>query len=314
MFRTILVPYDGSAFAEQALPLAAQLARRSGAGLRLACVVPPETTQAWPAGRPCDEEMALKLAQWRLRQWAPECPVATQLLHGPVAPTLAEYAATSKADLIVMTTHGRGPLSRFWLGSVADELIRRSPVPLLVHRPADGAAPETRDPFRLRRILVPLDGTAVAEAALSPAVALARLFGAELHLLRSVEPELVPVPEGMSDLPHITGQPVLELLTAQARADLDRVARRLRSEGLTVSSQVAVHDFFEAAAPAVLEAAKTADLIVLATHGRGRVARFFFGSVADNVVRAAPCPVLVVHHHPTGGLSCTPLLQKACGR
>ena len=135
MFRTILVPYDGSAFAEHALPLAAQLARPSKAGLRLVCVIPPETTQAWPAGLPREDQTALKLAQWRLRQWAPECNVATQLLHGPVGPTLAEYAATSKADLIVMTTHGRGPLSRFWMGSVADELIRHSPVPLLVHRP-----------------------------------------------------------------------------------------------------------------------------------------------------------------------------------
>jgi nucleotide-binding universal stress UspA family protein len=235
-------------------------------------------------------------------------------LRGPVGPTLAEYAATSKADLIVMTTHGRGPLSRFWLGSVADELIRHSPVPLLVHRPLQGTAPEARGPFPFRRILVPLDGTALAEAALAPATALARLFGAELHLLRAVEPVLVPVPDGVSDFPPLTGQPLIEHLTAQARVDLDRVAGRLRSEGLAVSSQVTVHDFFEAAAPAVLEAAKTADLIVLATHGRSRVARFFFGSVADNVVRAAPCPVLVVHHHPTGGQSCTPPLQKACAR
>jgi nucleotide-binding universal stress UspA family protein len=88
---------------------------------------------------------------------------------------------------VAMSTHGRGPLSRFWLGSVADALMRRLPVPLLLVRPQEGAPDLSEEP-PLRRILIPLDGSALAEEVLAPALALGGLVGAEYTLLWVVRP------------------------------------------------------------------------------------------------------------------------------
>ena len=92
-------------------------------------------------------------------------PVTSALVEGPViAEMLNGHVVTTKADLIVMTTHGRGPLSRFWLGSVADELVRRATTPILVVRPQEKPAIFQAEAV-IRHILVPLDGSALAEQA-----------------------------------------------------------------------------------------------------------------------------------------------------
>jgi nucleotide-binding universal stress UspA family protein len=213
------------------------------------------------------------------------------LEEGTVAPALCAFAGAVGADLIVLTTHGRGPLSRFWLGSVADELIRSSPIPLLVHRPAGGATPDLNAPILFRRILVPLDGSEFAETALAPAAELAVTFGAELFLFRVVVPAPVLVPDETKSLRSAMEGPVLENLSLQARSYLDRTAQRLRTDRLPVDVRVAVN---VSPAAALLEAAPLANLIALTTHGSGKVARFFIGSVADKVVRGAVCPVLVL--------------------
>src|SRR5205085_3150383 len=109
-------------------------------------------------------------------------PVETAVLDGQVVATLCKHAAEVKANLMVMTTHGRGPLSRFWLGSTTDELVRHTPVPLLVYRPTPDKPPPAD--FRFHRILVPLDGSDVAEEALGPAAEMARLMDAGLTFVR----------------------------------------------------------------------------------------------------------------------------------
>jgi nucleotide-binding universal stress UspA family protein len=292
VFRTILVPLDGSRLAEQALPLALPLARRAGSALRLALVHRPDS------GGPQADVAAFRAQQAYLEQTAHRIRqlgvplVTTEVIEdGPIAPALCAYADAVGADLVVLTTHGRGPLSRFWLGSVTDELLRTAPLPLLVCRPTDDGPPDPGAGRRFRRILVPLDGTEAAEAALAPAAALARQFGAGLLLFRVVVPAPVLVQNWVASAVSAMEGPILEELTAQARADLLRAARRFRAEGLTVEVRVAVN---VSPAAAVLEAAPVADLIALATHGRSGAARLFLGSVADKVVRGAPCPVLVV--------------------
>jgi nucleotide-binding universal stress UspA family protein len=138
-----------------------------------------------------------------------------------------------------------------------------------------------------------------SEGALAPAAELARLFEAGLLLLRVVVP--APEPDSPAYPSLAAGEARLGEQAAQARAGLDRIAAPLRAGGLAVDTRVVVNG---PAAVAVLDAAPVADLIVLATHGRGRVARFFLGSVADKVVRGATCPVLVVRSlPPTGGPS-----------
>jgi nucleotide-binding universal stress UspA family protein len=174
MYRTVLVPLDGSAFAEHALPLALSIAGRAGATLRLVRVhVPAATlyrnselaanldfdTRVREEERAYLDEVSARLAQ------ACGLRPATALLDGRIADVLCEQGVSAGADLVVMATHGRGPLSRFWLGSVADELVRRLPTPLLLVRPGE-TAPDLAHPPAVRHVLIPLDGSAQAEGIL----------------------------------------------------------------------------------------------------------------------------------------------------
>ncbi len=147
----------------------------------------------------------------------------------------------------------------------------------------------------------------MAEEALGPAAEMARIMGATLTFLRVVEPVPLVAPDGLVYTPPSLDTALLDELTVQARKYVDHVAARWEGEGLTVDTRVAVNDV---PAAAILEAAGVPgeagshDLIALATHGRSRVARLFLGSVADKLVRGAPCPVLVVRHphtRPEGG-------------
>jgi nucleotide-binding universal stress UspA family protein len=288
MYRTILVPLDGSPLAEQALPLALAVAKRAKADLRLVRVQEPRPVESPQAA----DQAYLDTVAGRLRD-AAGVPVATALLDGPVEAALCDHARTVKCSLMVLTTHGRGPISRFWMGSTTDELLRHTCVPLLIHRPtADSPVSATAD-FRFHRILVPLDGSDVAEEVLGPAAEMARIMGASLTLLRVVEPVPLVAPDGMVYTPPAIDPSLMDELTSQARKYVDHVAARWQGEGLSVETRVISNDL---SAAAVLDAAVDHDLIALATHGRSRIARLFLGSVADKVVRGAHCPVLVVRH------------------
>jgi nucleotide-binding universal stress UspA family protein len=298
MYRTLLVPLDGSRLSEHALPLAAALARRAGAALRLVRVHPPSPVgegiaafatekAAWALAKSYLEEVAGRL------EACAGVKATTCVLDGPVADTLREYATGQVADLVVMSTHGRGPFSRFWLGSVADQLAHLLPMPLLLVRPHDAPVELGREPA-LRRLLVGLDGSSRAEEALAPALALARLTGATVTLLR-----VAPAPPvyGMDLPPYAAAgaaadRDLLEDLRHEAETYLAGVAERLRGEGQAVEARVAAHAH---AATALLEEAGRAgcDLIALATRGRRGLPRLFLGSVADKVVRGAGVPVLL---------------------
>jgi nucleotide-binding universal stress UspA family protein len=223
------------------------------------------------------------------RRLAPGAGVSVVLLDGRVATAIVGHAERSGAGLIVMTTHARGGLERAWLGSVADEMVRVSPVPLLVVRPEPGHVASS-----FRRILVPLDGSATAEAILGHAVRLARLEPeAELVLLQVVQPVAsatwvpgAPLPSSV-DAADAAGPHV-----EHARTYLDEVVRRLEAPGLRIRARVEVA---VTAAPAILEVARAeqADAVALATHGRSGLARLMLGSVADKLIRGSRTPILV---------------------
>jgi nucleotide-binding universal stress UspA family protein len=168
MYRSILVPLDGSLQSEQALPYAATLARRSGAALRLAYVHTPlilaegtlylgtPDVQLWD-----EEKKYLSSVVDRLQSMGMDT-VSAHVLEGPIAEALQEQALAEKCDLVVMTTHGRGPMSRVWLGSVADQLVHRLPIPLLLIRTRGETPPPVKEP-EAQNILVALDGKPAAE-------------------------------------------------------------------------------------------------------------------------------------------------------
>jgi nucleotide-binding universal stress UspA family protein len=219
-------------------------------------------------------------------------------LDGPVADTISWHATATESDLLVMTTHGRGPLARFWLGSVADALVRQASVPILLVQPKEAPPDLAQEPV-IRRVLMPLDGSELAEQILEPALALGDATQAEYTLLRVVQPMIPGGHIPASAKVSVLREPLLKQLQARHRQEwteaqgyLERIAEQLRARALTVQTRVVSQ---ERPATAILEDASAhgADLIALATHGRGGLKRLLLGSVADKVLRGAATPVLV---------------------
>lgn len=313
MYRTLLVPLDGSSFAEHALPCALAIARRSPAKIRLASVVTP-LAEAYVEGlyfSTVDLEKQLVLNQQayldrvrsRLLQHA-QIDVTAEVLHGEVGATLNRLIDQGGSDLVVMATHGRGTMGRFWLGSVADEMLRHVTVPLLLVRPGEEAVDLAVEP-NLGKAVVALDGSPLAEQILEPAVTVAGLMpGASLMLMRAIH-TVVPVawtpdvPEGEREARQLMQQvqSMQAKLTGEAGSYLEAVAAKIRERGLTVQTEVIVED--QAAAAILREAEKTkAGLIAVATHARSGLSRMILGSIADKVIRGAHVPVLVYHPRP----------------
>src|SRR6185503_1656372 len=177
--RSILVPLDGSLFAEQALPWALAIGRAARSKVRLVRVheraVLPISVEAARYFNSMDQAVRrsernyLREVAGRFRQ-SGGAGISTALLAGPVTDTLTHYVHDSRADLVVMTTHGRGPLQRVWLGSVADHLIRQLQVPVLLIKPREPPSTAKGAPA-IKRMMVPLDGSPLAEAVLVPTAA-----------------------------------------------------------------------------------------------------------------------------------------------
>jgi nucleotide-binding universal stress UspA family protein len=201
------------------------------------------------------------------------------------ADAILEYARAEHIDLIVMATHGRGGASRFWLGSVADALVRRSGTPVLLLRPPADETARLVAPT-VKNILVPLDGSELSLGILPAATSFARVVAARITLLRVVPTIAGAGVFGLVPVPELAAEEV-----ARANAQLGEVARTLRSQGIDATPVVVEST---AVAPAILEYAQRSDVdaIAIATHGRGGLGRVALGSVADKVVRGAPVPVL----------------------
>jgi nucleotide-binding universal stress UspA family protein len=297
MYRSLLVPLDGSQFGEHALPLARAIACRTGATLHLVhvhVIAVPISVDAIPV---FDEALD---AQDRAREQAyldnlarrlsndRAVRVTTAVLDDPVAGALQTYAAAHDVDLVVMTTHGRGAFSRFWLGSIADTLVRCAPMPILLLRPHQ-TPPDLDQMPEMKHILVPLDGSALAERILPPATALGALTNAAFTLLQVVAPEAAGYETDWPTARLAAG--TLKAIQAAAQTYLDHVAERLGAQSLVVHTAVIVGQ----TAPAILDYAHDhgIDLIALATHGRSGAARILLGSIADKTLRGATMPVLL---------------------
>jgi nucleotide-binding universal stress UspA family protein len=310
MFQTILVPLDGSPFGECALPLALGLARRAGARLRVVhahetvVLAYADTAVGWDAtldeALQARERAYLEQVVRRLHE-ATAVPVTGALVEGPVADGLVQEAKGAGADLVVMTTHGRGALARVWLGSVADELVRRMAIPLLFVRPQEDRLDFAREPV-FQHVLIALDGSSLGEQILDPAAVLAKLEGAACTLLRAIKPMVIgnvnsvdPALSGLDRQVLSDLQALHEQDRVRAQDYLEGIAGRFQTQGVRTEMCVVVH---EQPAVAILDEVKArhADLVALATHGRGSLQRLLLGSVTDKVLRGAGVPVLL--HHP----------------
>lgn len=296
--RSILVPLDGSPLAEQALPIAQAIAERSGGKLQLVLVHQPlillepgeDYTRIELAMQQADHDY-LKSVTERLREHLGRA-VSSAVLKGlPIVQTLTTHIRELGVDLVVMTSHGRGGLRRAWLGSVTDQLIRSSEIPVLVVRPGEEGA--AKPGAQVSEILVPLDGSPLAEAALEPAMNLARLWDAEISLVQVVRPVIL-TSGAPSSFPSGYSDQVTAIRRETAEDYIRDIAERVREAGLR-STGVAVIGFDAVPETLInLAAPERVSLMVVATHGLGGLKRMMLGSVADKLVRGANVPVLVV--------------------
>jgi nucleotide-binding universal stress UspA family protein len=294
MYRLILVPLDGSRFAEYALPLALSLSRRTAAQVHLLTVqehLPTRSPEGWEeAARDWHQEYLEEVAG-RIRPRA-GAEVTTKVRLGHVVEELQAEAETRAADLVVMATHGRGAFSRAWMGAIADTFIRHTDRPVLLVRPHESDAdPSLEADPTIGKILLPLDGSEVSEGIIDHAADLGALFGAAYHLVR-----MVPFPKGFKSPypPHLIemNREFLADEKDSAEAYLQAQAQGLRDRGFVVDT--AVVEVGQAGHGILTEAENAGcDFIAMATHGRGTIARTILGSTADKVLRGAHVPVLL---------------------
>jgi nucleotide-binding universal stress UspA family protein len=297
----LLVPLDGSSLAEQALPVAATIAYRGA--LRLHLVTVFQKIPAFLAALAGSESLPVdaELEQERRDRFTAYLNSTAEalgtthgvkatwaLLEGDPPATLADHARGKQASLIVMTTHGHGGLRRFWLGSMADRMLRRASVPVLLLRP--GKEPP---PTEFRHVLVAVDGSIEGEGVLEPAVQLGSLCqSCQFSLVQVVEPP-IPLITRMALSPARMRSHWRDLQEKAARSYLERLAAALRGRGLQVSTHmVSARGVGEQIASCARQL--HADLVAVGTHGASGVERMLLGSVADKVIRGASRTVLVV--------------------
>jgi nucleotide-binding universal stress UspA family protein len=288
MYRTIVVPLDGSPLGERALPYAKSLAHESGTQLILV-----QALQHPEAGRGGGYEYEAAQAYLGDLAWiltGEGIAATTEVARGEAADVILRAARHRQADVIAMSTHGRSGLGRWLYGSVADAVLRRAETPVLLV-PAACDQPWPKRPHaggkRGSKILVPLDGSELALEALEPAADLAAALGDDLLLLQVAEPPRYPYGEAYAYMPY---DPTADLVAG--RQYLEGVAAVLRARQLTVDVQTDAG----AAAATIAQVAQEqgVDAIAMATHGRSGLARLVLGSVATGVLYQAHHPLLLV--------------------
>lgn len=283
MLNKIIVPLDGSALAERALPYAVALARPSRGRLILVHLTPPlAAMQQLNAER--DAATYLDQTAEALQNSGTVVDHYIDRAHyDEQGAGICAAAAERQAGLIVMSTHGRSGFGRWLYGSVADQILRRADVPVLLiplTTERDWAAGQPA------RILVPLDGSGLAELMLGPAAELAQALGARLLLTQVVD---VPGQRAARGEPAV--RPECEEALAVARRYVGGQAEWLEGKGLPVEQYIDIG--VPALAIPTIARIREADLIAMATHGHGGLARFALGSVATGTLHRATVPLLL---------------------
>lgn len=290
MYQRILVPLDGSSTAEIVLPYVEEIAAKLSAEIVLVSV-------AQSAAKDVDQlyrsylERVTEQVQHQLSDWGDGIvpKVHHEILLGTPAGEILRYADQKNVGLIAMASRGSSGRGPWLLGSIVAKVIRATARPvLLIRAPASDAA---RQQKRLvKRILVPLDGSQIGEAAIPHTELLAPALGAEIVLFQVVEPVAMLPAYGVHEVYPVVQDS--EAVMAAAIAYLEDVGKSLKTKGLKTSSAV---DFGSPAAQ-IIDYAKTnaIDLIAMSTHGRSGIGRWVFGSVTDKVLHAGDTAVLVI--------------------
>lgn len=280
MFKTILIALDGTPEAEEIVPTARALAHARYAELVLVRVTPDYHTTAAEntTARQYLDDVIRRHNLGRLR-------VRTELRYGDVAEQLVAAAREANADLIAVATHGRHGLARAWFGSVTEGVLAASPVPVLALRAGGQSS------ARLRHLLVPFDNAPRSNAALTLARDFAALTAAHLHLLQVIEEQ--PDRASQAEIAPVWE----EEMRVGVQARIDRIVAQLYARGIVTTGEAAIGPI--AATIVRVAHERNSELIVMGTHGLTGPRRALLGSVADEVVRTAGLPVILVRDGAT---------------
>lgn len=328
MFKTIVVPLDGSDLSEKALPYAVRLANSLEVNITLLRVV---EIPDFP-GDPLQKEHLREAAEYltNLKAWLMGDEETSQfsnqldisVLIGDPADEICHYVREQELALVVMTTHGRSGFSRLLMGSVTGKILHKLSIPIFLVRPFGQMTNQTLpellvaqdEPYANTflkngiRILVPVDENEKAEAALKPAFELAKKLNAPLFLLK------VNLPH--SNLTYLDAVTLAfspeEIIRKEeqdrvaARVYLGQIAQLAQREGV----ETVIHASTGNPADEIMEYANLVepDLIIMATHARSELGRLIFGSVANQILQVTHLPVLMI---PSGKSSFKPVTVKA---
>ncbi len=289
MIGTVIVPLDGSDLAEQALPYAEAIARKANAPLHLMRVVSPD-------GPASAESEARSYLREQAKGYGDRVQISVRM--GQPADQIVDGADEMTDPVVVMTTHGRSGIGRWLYGSVADRVVRGSGAPVLLIR----SGTKDRHAETVQTVVVSLDGSVYAEAALPYGKELAQAFDAELMLVRVAETTQLygmlgsePMTPASADTFNEIGQRLVQ----EAQDYLAAVAEPLRKDGVKVRTETL--EGFPAEQLMALEREMSVDLIVMATHGRSGLGRLVFGSVAERILKVGTTPVMMIK--PKGEVS-----------
>jgi nucleotide-binding universal stress UspA family protein len=299
METRILVPLDGSRLSEQSLPYAMTLGQRLPAELVLfsAVSIPSDVREALEkAGlepEPLFEELEIEAGEYlealaHLLSKA-ELSVSHVVLRSRAAEAIVEYAEQADIQLIVMASHGYTGIARWTHGSVAERVLQSAPVPILLVRAKEGITQGLPEAHPCRRVLVPLDGSKLAEQVLPTVFPIAAALGCEVTLFRVLVVDTAGPFTGRWYLPQNSS---FETADQDARSYLERLASYIKEQGIRVSTATQLGPV----AKSIIDYVEghDVDLIAMCTHGRTGIARWALGSVADRVLRAGDKPVLLV--------------------
>jgi nucleotide-binding universal stress UspA family protein len=309
MYQRILVPLDGSSLAEQVLPYAANLAKTHHLEVQLLRVIEPLLSSSVPGqsipladiigGRKLEAQDYLDGIKACLH--TTKTPIECSVVEGNPAQLIVEHGEEEPGTIIAMSTHGRSGIGRWVLGSIADKVLHATASPLLLVRASE--APSPVQDVAITSLIVPLDGSPLAEQVLPHVSALAHAAGPSGRV-KVVLVRVTPTVEEMTRYmtqQHIDSSstvyygPYEEFIKEEhaiAADYLHRTKSRLADTGLSVEEKlVKGHP-----ATAIVELARSQpnNMIMITTHGRSGLGRWVLGSVADKVVRTSGGPVFLV--------------------
>jgi len=281
--QQVLVPLDGSLEAECVLPYLRDLAPRFNAKVYILGVGVGQKTRR--VNRLLEDYIA-KIAEELSEQGI---KAEEAVLYGKAAESILDFAQSKKVDLILMATHGLSGVTRWWLGSVAEKVVSAASTPIMLVQAKRTEQHDARSKKTIERILVPLDGSELGQAALPYAEMLTLKTGAALDLLHIVSPP------GAIEASLLTGPDWIKLIQVLQKAGeeyLKEVIQQLAERGTKATYEVMTGEPADKIVQYAEE--KKASLIAMSTHGRTGLARWVMGSVADKVVHSASMPVWLV--------------------